>query len=251
MIDVMRIGLTKEHLLKMTPQERSLFLLLGYTSNQVNVLWKIIIAATNRNPTDPIDERVSAAQTQILVRLLVGVLHEAWGLVERQFLKSLIGREYVQLLDTTASQALDRLKKRFGSSNPLVDIRNKYAFHHPTVEDMEAAFQQAANSPDVAADEWSVYLARTLLNCFFFASEVVISHGITSAVGETNVLEAHKKLLPELAPIANALSELTFGFAAAIFVKYVGAELPAEVVAKIGDAPRMEDVVLPFFVETA
>jgi hypothetical protein len=91
---------------------------------------------------------------------------------------------------------------------------------------------------------------KALLNCFFFASEVVIAHGIASAVGETNVLEAHKKLLPKLAPIANELSELTFGFAAAIFRKHIGAELTAEVVAKIGDAPRMEDIVLPFFVET-
>jgi hypothetical protein len=132
-----------------------------------------------------------------------------------------------------------------------VDIRNNYAFHHPTVEDMEAAFQQAAKNPDVAPDEWSVYLTRTLLNCFFLVSEVVIVHGIASRVGETDVLEAHKKLLPELAPIANDLSELTFGFAAAIFRKHIGAELPTEVVAKIGNAPRMEDVVLPLFVETS
>ena len=42
MIDVLRIAVTKDDLLKMTAEERSLFLLLGYASNQVNPLWKLI-----------------------------------------------------------------------------------------------------------------------------------------------------------------------------------------------------------------
>jgi hypothetical protein len=45
MIDVLRIGLGKPELLKMTPEERGMFLLLGHLSNQVNVLWKTVIVA--------------------------------------------------------------------------------------------------------------------------------------------------------------------------------------------------------------
>ena len=63
MIDVLRIAVTQDDLLKMTAEERSLFLLLGYASNQVNPLWKLIIIATNRMPTDPVDERISAARS--------------------------------------------------------------------------------------------------------------------------------------------------------------------------------------------
>jgi hypothetical protein len=66
----------------------------------------------------------------------------------------------------------------------------------------------------------------------------------------TNVNEAHKKLLGELAPLANDLSEFTFGFVAAIFRKHFAAELTATIVAKIADAPNIDDVRLPFFVET-
>jgi hypothetical protein len=32
---------------KLTASERSLFLLLGYASNQINTLWKLIVVATN------------------------------------------------------------------------------------------------------------------------------------------------------------------------------------------------------------
>ena len=35
---------------------------------------KLVIAATNRQPADPVDQHVSAAQTQILVRLTIGIL---------------------------------------------------------------------------------------------------------------------------------------------------------------------------------
>jgi len=36
----------------------------------VNVLWKLVIIATNNTPNDSIEQRVSGAQTQILVRLM-------------------------------------------------------------------------------------------------------------------------------------------------------------------------------------
>jgi hypothetical protein len=50
MIDVMALNGAKDLLMKMTPAERGLFLLFGYASNQVNVLWKLVIVATNETP---------------------------------------------------------------------------------------------------------------------------------------------------------------------------------------------------------
>lgn len=70
---------------------------------------------------------------------------------------------------------------------------------------------------------------------------------MAEALNETDVLEAHKRLLPKLGPIANQLSEFTFGLAAAVFKKHVGQELSAIVAAKIDNAPNMDDVKLPFF----
>jgi hypothetical protein len=82
MLEVLRLPMTKEVLGKMTPEERSLFLLLGYASNQVNALWKLVIIATNDAPEHPVEQRVSGAQTQIFVRLTIGAMREAWLLVE-------------------------------------------------------------------------------------------------------------------------------------------------------------------------
>jgi hypothetical protein len=249
MIDVLRMGFTKKHLLKMTEEERGAFLLFGYTSNQANVLWKVIIASLNRDPPDPVDARVSAAQSQVLVRLMIGVLWEAWRAVETYFLKSRLGREYRPLLDADASLALQALQKYFGKQNEIAVLRNSFAFHHPKPHEIEAGFQNAANSGDVTEDEWAIYFTQGLLNCCFFMSDMAIAHGMAEALGENDVLQAHQRLLPKLRPIANQLSEFTFGFAAAVFKKYAGHQLSAVVVAKFENPPSMDDVTLPFFVE--
>jgi hypothetical protein len=116
------------------------------------------------------------------------------------------------------------------------------------MDDMEAAFQLAVRS-DGDNTDWCIYLNDALLNTFFFASDFVLVHGMVNAMGETDVNEAHRKLLEDIAPIANDLSTFAFGFAEAIFIKYFG-ELTATLVAEIKDAPNIEDLHLPWFVET-
>src|SRR4051794_22400485 len=102
MIDVLALDGAKDLLMKMTPAERGVFLLFGYASNQVNVLWKLVIVATNETPGDPIEQRVSGAQTQIVVRLLIGVMFEAWRLVQGRLLGTALGKEFVPQLNDPA-----------------------------------------------------------------------------------------------------------------------------------------------------
>ena len=248
MLKITRIALPKEQLQKLTASERSLFLLLGYASNQINTLWKLVVVATNQGTKDAIEEKASGAQTQIFVRLLIGIMREALKLIEKRFLGSALGKEYVPRLSAEATEALNRLKKRFGAPDKFVVIRDNFAFHHPSLDDMEAAFQLAIKS-DGDDTDWCMYVESALLNTFFFASDFVIVHGMASALGETDVNEAHRKLLGDIALIANDLSTFAFGFAEAIFIKYFG-ELTATRVTEIENAPNIEDLRLPWFVET-
>jgi hypothetical protein len=119
------------------------------------------------------------------------------------------------------------------------------------MEQMEAAFQLAASNKDGEDVDWCVFFNRALLNTFFFVSDYVLVHGIADILKESDVNVAHEKLLRDLAPIANDLSEFMFGFAKAIFQKYIGGEeLVLTVVAKIANAPDINDLHLPFYVET-
>jgi hypothetical protein len=247
-LNITRVALPKEKLQKLTGEERSLFLLLGYASNQINALWKLVVVATNEGEKDPVEEKVSAAQTQIFVQLLIGIMREALKLIEKRFLGSSLGKEYTPLLSKQAGDALARIKKRFSAPDKFVVVRDNFAFHHPSLEDMEAAFQLAVKS-DGDDTDWCMYLNNALLNSFFFASDFVLIHGMANALRESDVNEAHRKLLGDIAPIANDLSTFAFGFAEAIFIKYFG-ELTATRVAEIKCAPNIEDLRLPWFLNT-
>ena len=250
MLDILRMDITKELLRKMAKEERCLFLALGHASNQVNALWKLVIILTNGDETDPVKQRLEGAQTQVFVRLTIGAMQEAWRLIEDRFLKRPLGRNYMSLLDSPAAEALERLKKRFGKLNRLVVIRNNYAFHHPEIDDVDAAFEKAAAGEESEDADWAIYFNKALLNTFFFVSDFVLVHGMANALAEADVNEAHRRLLGEMAPVANDLSEFTFGFAAAVFKRYVGNDLTMTLVAKVHDAPDIHDLRYPFFVET-
>ncbi len=209
-----------------------------------------MIILTNGDESDPVKQRLEGAQTQVFVRLTIGAMWEAWRLVEDRFLKRPLGREFLPLLDPQAADALDRLKKRFGKGSGLSTIRNNYAFHHPGIDDIDAAFEKAAAESDGDKADWGVYFNRGLLNTFFFVSDFVFVHGMSDALSEPDVNEAHRKLLGEMAPVANDLSEFALGFAAAVFKRHVGAELTMKIVAKVGDAPDIDGIRYPFFVET-
>ncbi|GKQ53576.1 hypothetical protein [Bradyrhizobium sp. Ce-3] len=249
-LDILRMDITKELLSKMQKEERCLFLALGHASNQVNALWKLVIVLTNGEDTDPVKERLEGAQTQIFVRLAIGAMQEAWRLIEGRFLKRPIGREYLTLLDAPGAAALESLKKRFGRFNRLAVIRNNYAFHHPEMDEIEAAFEKAAAEDRGEDADWAVYFNKALLNTFFFVSDFVLVHGMAKALAEVDVNGALRQLLEEMAPVARDLSEFTFGFASAVFRRYVGEELTMTLVAQVKDAPDIDDLRFPFLIET-
>jgi hypothetical protein len=249
-LDILRMDVGKDLLGKMAEEERCLFLALGHASNQVNALWKLVIVLTNGDESDPVKQRLEGAQTQIFVRLTIGAMQEAWRLVEGRFLKRPLGREYLPLLDAPAAAALDRLKKRFGKLNRLAVIRNNYAFHHPETDEVDAVFEKAAAEQGTEDADWAIYFNKALLNTFFFVSDFILVHGMANALAESDVNEAHRQLLGEMAPVAHDLSEFTFGFALAIFRRYVGEELTMTLVAKVKDAPDIDELRFPFLVET-
>jgi|SRR5665213_4006995 len=170
MLDVLRLPVTQDHLLKMTKEERALFLVLGHAANQVNALWKLVIILTNGTDDDPVKQ--------------IGAMREALKLVEKRFVQSPLGREFLSLLDPQASEALGRLKKRFGKLDMFVVIRDSYAFHHPTIDEMEEAFQRANKSEYSEEADWAVYFNKALLNTFFFVSDFVFVHGMANALGK-------------------------------------------------------------------
>jgi hypothetical protein len=82
---IYRVRLTKEKLAAMPEAERSLLLLLGHATNGISVLSKLILMARKDEPTSKLIDHVESGQIFILMRVLIGKLHEAWRLFEKRF----------------------------------------------------------------------------------------------------------------------------------------------------------------------
>ena len=149
MIQVYRIPVPKERLRAMPKDERVLLLLLGYVANQVSMLQKLLTFATNRTPAEELEQHASGAQTQMLVRLTVGALNEAWELVRTRFIENTMAQDYLNPLDPAGQEAFTALKRQFSGSNLLNKIRKNYAFHYPYSDDVEIRIADGARLDQV------------------------------------------------------------------------------------------------------
>lgn len=248
MIDVYRIPVPKERLWAMPKDERVLFLLLGYVANQLSMLQKLLTYSTNRTPTDEIEQHASGAQTQMLVRLTVGVLNEAWELVRTRFIETPMARDYLSRFDPPGQAAFSSLKQQFGGSNLLNKVRKNYAFHYPRSDDVDHAFKVICDNPDFDG-LLNLYFSHHGFNSLYLLSDLVFVQGIAEQVGEPDLAATYKKLLGELSKASINLIEFTKAFTAAAWLKHFGQEMLAKDKVVVSGAPQVDDVWLPFFVE--
>ena len=115
MTEIHRVNLTKSKLAAMPEAERSLLLLLGHANNEINVLSKLILMARKDEPEIKLIDHVEAGQVFVIMRVLIGKLHEAWLLFNRRFQAdhSLRGK-YLPKLSAQAATAITELNQHFG-----------------------------------------------------------------------------------------------------------------------------------------
>lgn len=126
MARVHRLPIQIHNLRKLSAEERVLLILLGYSANQIMMLQKLIWFGAHGPPShgnNEVELLGSLAQSQMLLRLLVGVLSESWRVISTRYLQSTLGREYNGLLDASGTQALENLKQQFGKSSLITKIR--------------------------------------------------------------------------------------------------------------------------------
>jgi hypothetical protein len=148
MAEIHRVHLTKAKLAAMPEAERSLLLLLGHASNEINVLSKLILMTRKDDPAIKLIDHVESGQILVLLRVLIGKLHEAWRLFGKRFQADQVIREkYLPQLSPEAAEAFKKLKKHFGPKSPLTLIRNEISFHYVDDQNLvEANFQRLAET---------------------------------------------------------------------------------------------------------
>jgi hypothetical protein len=148
-MELNRVILTKSRLAALPQAERSLLLLLGHASNEINVLSKLILMVTRKDEApSQIANNVEAGQICVLLRVLVGQLHEAWELFKKRVQADRpLFYKYVPQLDNDGAAALANLNRHFGAGSPVTKIRNKVAFHYSDDDNLtEQSFQAVADT---------------------------------------------------------------------------------------------------------
>jgi hypothetical protein len=248
MIKVVRIEITKEQFRTLPKDERALVLLMGHALNQIAVLIKLVTFSTNKDLADPIESRVSAAQSQVILRFLFGAVAETWEFLRRRDNQKII-RSYLPLLDKDGTAAREELRRYFGGSNLLNNMRNKFSYHFPRVDEIEQGFDAVPEKDDDLPWEW--YLSETNTNSFYFSCEMTVGFGAIAQVqGEPNLMAAFRKLLREVIRVANTMQYFIMPLMRAILLKHFGpAILQDKPGTMIHNAPDLYDFWIPFFAE--
>jgi hypothetical protein len=252
-MEIYRAVLDRAKLAAMPENERTLLLLLGHASNEINVLSKLILMMRKDDPPSLVFDHVEAGQTFILIRLLIGKLHEAWELFRTRVQSDpAISKTYLPQLTPGANAALQALKRHFGQGSVLTAVRNKVAFHYSDKEGLtEASFQ--ALPP---GEPLQFYLSKTVGNTFYHASELVVQLSAISlmpvppaAPGDTASAEsrAFAALCGEIITVSGHMTEL-FGEMIGLLGEPAIDNAPAE---RLSELPKLSAFTLPYFFEEA
>jgi hypothetical protein len=177
MIEVYRVPISKKQLTILPKEERALLLLMGHALNQISVFLKLFTFSSNKDPKHPIEERVSAAQSYIILRVLFGVLLEIWEVIR---INKLIVDRYMPDIDEDGKKSYNTLVKYFQRSSLLYRLRNNFSYHLPNTKVVDRTF----NSIPENEAGWEWYLSSTNTNSFYFSSDLIMTYGILNLVDE-------------------------------------------------------------------
>jgi hypothetical protein len=248
-VEIHRVTLDRTLLAAMPESERVLLLLLAHASNEINVLTKLILMMRKDDPPSPIFDHVEGGQTFILMRLLIGKLHEAWELFKNRVQSNRsIATTYIPRLRPEAAPALEALKRYFGAGSVLSAIRNRISFHYSDKENLtEASFQQLAQSEPL-----QFYLTKTVGNSFYHAAELITQLAAINLMkappadpnGNASAeARAFAVLCDEIIEVSRHITEL-FGELIATLSENVVGGMATE---PVPDGPKLSTFSLPYF----
>ena len=251
---ITRVQLSRKHFEAMPRAERTAVLLLGHACNEIGVLQKIILIASAHNaPPNKVIDQVQAAQVLILLRILVGKLHEAWRLFTKR--GQPLRAKYLPQLSAEATAALNSLGRHFANDQRLAAIRNQQSFHYS--DDHDLVEQHLPNIPET--EPWNFYLSGPQYNSFYYASELVITNVTAQLAMPSDAKFMTGHLAQEQAGV-NAYFELAYTVAGQItgmFGEFIAAiitstmsDIEAEEI-EIGPAAKFSQLELPFFWDEA
>ena len=212
------IKFSKQDLLKLSSDERSLVLQLGHVCNELAFLNKLLLVVSNFE-REGVERTVATAQSMIVVRLYIGKVFEAWRMIGKQYFGSDLRGEFDHLLPEHVVQSLTKLKKTFGSKDLFAQLRNKFSFHYQSDHIDEVV--------DLLPDDYECRLISggTYASTLYAFSEDVVTYGMLNKTDESSPQEAMEKVIGDLVSVSGVLIDYASSLLGVILESRLGVPL--------------------------
>lgn len=237
--------ISKQALMDIPAKERDFFLLAGHFANEIIFLSKLLII-TRDQPLEKIPAKAELTQALFVHKILAGKLCEGWQMIRRYYYGTGISKIYNELLAKDVQEAIKKLNRYFGKPNLISKVRNSYSFHYgpekiePTLKEMEDG------------DEFDMYIADRHINTLYYVSESVINKAMLHELVPNDLRASFDKLFQDIVEMHGLLLTFIHNFmtvaAGRHFVKTESNPVLEEIEI---DTPSLEDLRLPFFVNTS
>lgn len=164
---------------------------------------------------------------------------------KKHFFGSSLSKEYEPKLKGEGKEALNQIKKYFGSKNDIDNIRNKYAFHY-SPKDIDYDLNLVPEDLEMyISDEGSA-------NTLYYFAEVFVNHSILNDIDPENGLKAYNKYVKDIQLIANKFATVV-DYLITEFVKKQGKDIWGSKGKKVEFLERklITEIELPWFTDTS
>lgn len=250
MYSLQMITLKKEHLDRIPDAERFFYIMSGHFANDVHILSLLLMAAFN-NAFDARDGKIkegpnghaAVAQTFLILKLLIGRLHEANRFITKNYLKKNLHR-YEADMDAREAAARQKFTMYFDQKqNILKEIRDKFSAHYDTKAIVDV-LKQLPNS-----FKFIQYFGGCAGHSLFYGSEMLILNAMASKVqGAHNVHDGINAIYRDAVEMSECLAAFVIGFIRVIIKKYLNPFSTTQIRdIELGDLTSVSDYSLPFF----
>ena len=242
-----KLQISKDELLSIPEEELELFIQLTNFYNDVNILQKLMaISGISREKANnnKIVKMSLSSQALFFMRIQAGKLYEGWNMLGEHFFNNKkFSKEYHKKGSSQSKENLSKLKKYFGKSNLIENVRNKHTFHY-SKESSKNMVKQIIDTPDSKIFE--IYLSEEYGNCFYSITHDLLNSSMLKEINSSDQAKAMDDFFQQIMDTTKRLLDFTQDCIRVISEKYL--QLNYEDV-QMPEPPSLDDITLPFFVK--
>ena len=243
-MELKKLSISKSDFMSIPEAERLFLFRFGNLFNEICVLRKLVYFSGGTKTTNKILKNAKMSQAVFILRILAGKLWEGWRLIETDFFKTKLSRDYEKKLTHVGKSGLGSLKRYFSTVNNIENIRNEISFHYSNEHKEHIKTIIDSHS---APEQFDVLISDNHLNCFYSTSGSVTDLTIIDWTNSPNDDEKSlQNLLSEITNITKSFLDF-LGDCLFIIVKNHGNFDMVEV--SIPNPPKFDEIELPYFIQ--